>query len=280
MDYRSEATPKRFIELAHWTLNTATSTVSKRVMSAESITSSPARFGVGARITLSVMSDAYVALILGALDSVDRSGLVVETGDVSTYVSGSEERLLAFLTDLGEAVARTGHHASMAVHLFRGCPGAIVCERPGPKGPGPRVVHAPKGRQTGRWVAAEWALYPLVDPQPQAPLGDPTRSPGPNAEDSTARGIDAGQTSTPDHMRDIYAAIEYTVQNGTYVRSQHSATRLEGDLGAVLEGVVAGWCGVGRTVQHVTSHLTISINSPSHKQTTQAQGQGVGTQTA
>ena len=37
-----------------------------------------------------------------------------------------------------------------------------------------------------------------------------------------------------------------------------------GDPGAVLETVVGAWATVGRGVQHVTSHATLSLNSPSH----------------
>ena len=65
-------------------------------------------------------------------------------------------------------------------------------------------------------------------------------------------------------MRDIYAAIDRARDNGTFVASEHFVTRLAGDLGEVLATVVAGWTGVGRSVQHVTSHLTLSLNSPSH----------------
>lgn len=66
-------------------------------------------------------------------------------------------------------------------------------------------------------------------------------------------------------MRDIYAAIEYAKENGTFVKSDKSVTRLEGELGLLLETAVAGWIQVGRSVQHVVSHLSISVNSPSHK---------------
>ncbi len=198
--------------------------------------SSPLAFGVGARITAAVMSDRYVEIITGALAAVDAGGLVVEPGDVSTYVGGSEADLLDYLTRFCAEIAATEVHASITVHLSRGCPGEVGCDLPG--GAGPRVVELPRGRRTGRPVAAEWALYPLAD--------------------TVRAGVE------PDHMRDIYAAIERARAEGTVVASEHFVTRLEGDLGAVLETVVAGWAQVGRTVQHVTSHLTISVNSPSH----------------
>ncbi|NYF12855.1 hypothetical protein HDC34_001149 [Pseudoclavibacter sp. JAI123] len=202
----------------------------------ESITRDPLAFGVGARVTLSVMSDRYVEVILAAVDAADSSGLILETGDVSTYAGGDEQALLRWLTDLTQHVAATGLHASVQVLLSRGCPGEAVCELPG--GAGPRRVDAPRGRHTGSFASAEWALYPLED-----------------------AGADA---RTPDHMREIYAAIETAKASGTFVASEHFVTKLSGDLGRVLETVVVAWAGVGAHVQHVTSHLTISLNSPSH----------------
>lgn len=198
----------------------------------------PLRFGVGARVTLSVMADDYVDVILGALSGLDTTGLVTQTGDVSTYVGGSEEDVQRWVTDLADAVARTGRHASLALTLSRGCPGEVACELPG--GAGPRVVPVAPPRRTGTWASAEWALYPLAD------------APAP------------GAGKQPDHMRDIHAAIDHARDLGTYVGSEHFVTRLEGDLGAVIATAFAGWTLVGRHVQHVTTHLTVSINSPSH----------------
>jgi hypothetical protein len=210
---------------------------------ASAITADPLRFGVGARITVSVMSDRYVEIILGALRSLDSSGLTVETGDVSTYIGGDETAILRYLTDLSSNIASSNAHASLTIHLFRGCPGAITCALP--SGPGPRRTALPTGRVLDRFASAEWALYPLVD--------------GPGGEGEGGSRLEA------DHMRDIYAAIDYAVRNGTYRKSEKSVTRLEGDLGVILETVVRGWVGVGGSVQHVASHLTVSLNSPSHK---------------
>jgi hypothetical protein len=89
---------------------------------------------------------------------------------------------------------------------------------------------------TGVRASAHWSLYPL---------------------DDTGRPGDA-----PDHLRDIYAAIDHAKELGTYVRGEHYATLLEGDLADVLGTIAAGWVLVGRRVQHVTSHATISIASP------------------
>ena len=63
-------------------------------------------------------------------------------------------------------------------------------------------------------------------------------------------------------MRDIYAVIDYAKNRGTYVRGEHYVTMLEGDLAEVLGTVAAGWVLVGRSVQHVVTHITLSIASP------------------
>jgi hypothetical protein len=196
----------------------------------QSSTDDPLDFGVGARITISVMSSDYINIILGALSKVPKSDLLIETGDVSTYIQGPESSILTYLTDLSSLIASSPTHSSIIIHLFRGCPGSTSCAKPGP-----RNSPNPTGRKTNQFVTAEWALYPLSD------------------------GQDGG-----DHMKEIYEAIDFAKEGGAYKGSKGSVTRLEGDLGVVLECVVRGWVGVGRKVQHVTSHLTISVNSPSH----------------
>lgn len=201
-------------------------------------TATPLGFGVGARITAAVMTEDYARVLVGILSRLDGTGLVRETGDVSTYVGGHEAHLQRYLIDLAEDLARTEHHATLSLTLSRGCPGEVECALPG--GAGPRSTEVPAPRRTGRYASAEWALYPLADQV---------------AADGTA----------PDHMRDIYAAIDRARELGTFRGSSHFVTRLEGDVGDVIATAVAGWLLVGRGVQHVTSHLTLSLNSPSHE---------------
>ena len=201
----------------------------------QSPTLTPATFGVGARITLAAMSDDYVSIVLGALEAADSTGLEAQTGAVSTFVSGPESDLVRYLVQLVGAAGRSGAHVSATIHFSRGCPGEVVCELPG--GAGPLAAEIPDVAATGVSAVAEWALYPLED------------------------GVRAG--TAPDHMRDIYAAIDFARELGTFEASEHFVTRLSGDVADVIRTVAAGWILVGRTVQHVTSHVTLSINSPS-----------------
>lgn len=198
---------------------------------------SPQQYGVGARFTLSVADSDYVRILLGALAEADRSGLTIETNDISTCVSGSEARVLAYLRDVIAAAAASGAHLSAAILLSRGCPGELQCALPAGV---PALGAEPVALETtGVRARAHWSLYPLLDAA-------------------------AGHGAAPvDHMTPIYAAIEGAKASGVFSGSDHFATRLDGDLARVLETAANAWIGVGAAVQHVVTHLTVSINSPS-----------------
>jgi uncharacterized protein YqgV (UPF0045/DUF77 family) len=195
----------------------------------------PEDLGVGARFTIAVMDGDFARIILDALAAADSTDLVVVTDPVSTLVRGSEQRVLEYLSDVIAGASRGGHHVTASLLLSRGCPGEVTCSTtPGLLAEAAAVPVLPA---TGIRASAHWSLYPLGD----------TGRPG----------------ETPDHLRDIYEAIDHAKELGAYVRGEHYATLLEGDLADVLGAVAAGWVLVGRTVQHVTSHATLSIASPS-----------------
>ena len=200
-----------------------------------SFTATPREFGVGARLTLAVMADDYVDVILGALRSADATGLEVQTGKVSTYVSGAEQDVLRYLSQVIAGAGRGGAHVAAAVHLSRGCPGGVSCDIP--EGGAALYSEIPQLEPTGIKTAADWAIYPLAD--------------------------GGTGTAAADHMRDIYAAIDYAKSTGVTVTEDHYVTRLDGDVAQVLQTIAAGWILIGRSVQHVVTHATLSINSPS-----------------
>ncbi|WP_240739873.1 Ykof family thiamine-binding protein [Leucobacter triazinivorans] len=213
----------------------------------------PQQYGVGARFTLSVYDSDYVAIILGALGEADATDLLVETGDISTFVAGGEQRVLAYLRDVIAAAARSGAHLSASILLSRGCPGELQCALPA----GVAALGADPVSLAGTGVRARahWSLYPLLD-------GGTGRGCGARHGGGSAGG--GGPADAPaDHMAPIYAAIEQARSAGVYSGSDHYATRLDGDLAAVLQTAANAWIGVGESVQHVVTHLTVSINSPS-----------------
>lgn len=193
-------------------------------------TLSPQEYGVGARFTLSVYDSDYVAVILGALAGADPAGLEIQTDDISTFVAGAEQRILEYLCDVIARAADSGAHLSAGILLSRGCPGELQCALPpGTAALGAAPVALPPAGVRAR---AHWSLYPLLDGG-----GD-------------------------DHMTPIHQAIEHAKAEAAYSGSDHYATRLDGDLAAVLATAANAWIEVGRTVQHVVTHLTVSINSP------------------
>lgn len=212
----------------------------------------PTEYGVGARFTLSVYDSDYVRIILDALVGVDAQGLTVETNDISTWVTGSEADIATYLRDVISAAAASGVHLSAAIMLSRGCPGELVCSLP----PGVRALGAAPVSlaATGVRARAHWSLYPLLDAATAHETGP--------ADSSSGSGSAA--TVPDDHMAPIYAAIVRAKETGVYAGSDHFATRLDGDLADVLETVTNAWIEVGAVVQHVVTHLTVSINSPTH----------------
>lgn len=190
----------------------------------------PEEFGVGARFSVHPMTDDFVSVILKALESTDANGLDVHTDDVSTYVTGEESSILRYLTDVIASVGHSGAHTVAHVLFSRGCPGEVTCELTGDEILTPAELSIPE--TTGLRASAHWSLYPLAD---------------------------SGETS---HMAVIEKAVQVAKEEGTFVRPEHYATRLEGDLADILTTMCSGWLCAGREIQHVASHGTISLHSP------------------
>lgn len=189
-----------------------------------------ARLGVGARFTLSPAIDDAVPVILGALAAAAHAApdVAVRTDDVSTLLRGAEQDLAVYLEAAIRGAARRtpSGHVTASLALSRGCPGAVGCDvRADELVAVPPVRLAPSGVV----AAAHWALYPL---------------------------------GVADTMDPIAAAIEGAREAGTWAGAEHYATRLEGDLAAVLATFVDTWAAVGRSVAHVAAHVTITVGGP------------------
>lgn len=208
-----------------------------RSADAPTATPDPRTLGIGGRITLAVMDSNYVEIIAAALAAAPVGELTVQTDAVSTWVTGPEQDIAAYFSALIAAAARSGAHVSASFMLSRGCPGEVTCALPPGDLP---ATPRPALPRTGVAALAQWALYPLDDG------GSPDHR--------------------ADHMRDIYAAIEDARRGGTVVGSDHYVTSLAGDVADIVTAVVAAWVGVGRTVRHVASHVTVSVNSPSARE--------------
>ncbi len=197
----------------------------------------------GAQISLYPMTDDFVAVIMSALGALDpyRHHLRIETDDLSTLLVGPAEVLFPAMRDLFSAAARTDVHCVLSATISRGCPGEPddpICNSrvfEGPLAPLPdrqaMALDAVHGApQTGVFSVAQFSLYVL------------------------------GQGH---HMNEIYGCIDFLKQSGTFEKSKHFATKLNGDSGALFATLEQAFCRFGPPEGHVTIDLTVSANSPS-----------------
>jgi uncharacterized protein YqgV (UPF0045/DUF77 family) len=181
----------------------------------------------GARISLYPMTDRYVELILDAIKGLDRTGLEVETDDVSTFLGGDRDAVFEQLERIFAAAARTKEHVVMTLLLSHGCPGETYCEATGEV----RTPTSPTRalEKTGVRVSCQWSLYPL--------------------------GIES-------YMDLIYREIDRTKSAGIFARGQHFVSSLGGDLADVLRAIRSSFDAACADAGHVVAHVTLSANSP------------------
>ncbi len=74
----------------------------------------------GARFSLYPMTDRYVPVILHAIEGLDKTGLDVETDDVSTFLGGDQDTVFAALERAFTRAAQGGDHVVMTVLLSYG----------------------------------------------------------------------------------------------------------------------------------------------------------------
>src|SRR5699024_9288513 len=171
----------------------------------------PQQYGVGARFTLSVYDSDYVRIIMDALSAANPTDLEIDTGDISTFISGPEQRIMEYLRDVILAAAKTGAHISVSILLSRGCPGELQCELP----PGVSALGANPVRLDHTWqrARAHWSLYPLLDAikdgatpagQERQPSAAVLKAEDAAPQQDRPRAAEVAQ----DHMARIYAVIE------------------------------------------------------------------------
>lgn len=197
----------------------------------------------GAQISLYPMTDNFVGVIMSALSALDpyRDRLRIETDDISTLLVGPPEVLFPAMRDLFSAAARTGTHCVLSAAISRGCPGEpddAICNSglfDGPLAPfaerqASALAAVRNAPDMGVFSVAQLSLYVM------------------------------GQGN---HMDEIYGCIDFLKQSGTFEKSKHFATKLNGDSGALFATIEQAFCRFGPPEGHVTIDLTVSANSPS-----------------
>ncbi|WP_172122672.1 MULTISPECIES: YkoF family thiamine/hydroxymethylpyrimidine-binding protein [unclassified Devosia] len=197
----------------------------------------------GAQISLYPMTGDFVGVIMNALGALDpyRERLRIETDDISTLLVGPPEVLFPAMRDLFSAAARAGTHCVLSATISRGCPGEpddAICQShlfEGPVAPleerrASALAAVQDAPDIGVFGVAQLSLYVM------------------------------GQGH---HMDEIYGCIDFLKQSGTFEKSKHFATKLNGDTGALFATIEQAFCRFGPPEGHVTIDLTVSANSPS-----------------
>ena len=197
----------------------------------------------GAQISLYPMTDDFVGVITRALGALDpyRDRLRIETDDISTLLVGPPEVLFPAMRDLFSAAARTGEHCVLSAAISRGCPGEpddAICNSGHFDGP----------------------LAPLADRQASALAA--VREVPDMGVFSVAQ-LSLYVMGQGNHMDEIYGCIDFLKQSGTFEKSKHFATKLNGDSGALFATLGQAFFRFGPPEGHVTIDLTVSANSPS-----------------
>lgn len=197
----------------------------------------------GAQISLYPMTDDFVGVITSALGALDpyRDQLRIETDDISTLLVGPPEVLFPAMRDLFSAAARTGAHCVLSAAISRGCPGEpddAICNSGLFDGP----------------------LAPLVERQARALAA--VRN-APDMGVFSVAQLSLYVMGQGNHMDEIYGCIDFLKQSGTFEKSKHFATKLNGDSGALFGTLEQAFCRFGPPEGHVTIDLTVSANSPS-----------------
>ncbi|MDA3947670.1 MAG: YkoF family thiamine/hydroxymethylpyrimidine-binding protein [Spirochaeta sp.] len=197
----------------------------------------------GAQISLHAMTDRFVEVIMDAVRVIQsRPTIETRTDDISTVVLGDDREVLATVRDAFAAAAASGVHVVLNAQFSRGCPGDDYCLADAPTkraageaeratGPAERLERGADSSTENHPVACQFALYPL---------------------------------GTPRYMDQIYGAIECAKDGGTFTRSKHFVSRLDGTVAAVFDELFAAF--VHAESGHVTIHATVSANSPSTNQ--------------
>ncbi|GAB3068822.1 YkoF family thiamine/hydroxymethylpyrimidine-binding protein [Salinicoccus sesuvii] len=184
----------------------------------------------GCQFNLSVMSDDFINIILGSLDTTDMSKVWRDTDDVTTCVRGRVEHVFDVVKAVYLHAAKTGKHVEMSGTFSIGCPGDASgdtymdtdAER----------MNAANTIGINQKAGCKFALYPM---------------------------------NTTKYMDVIYEQIDLSKARGVTVSPSHYSTRLDGEVNDIFNAMEEAFVSVQEAVSHTTMTFTISANSPSSR---------------
>jgi uncharacterized protein YqgV (UPF0045/DUF77 family) len=190
-------------------------------------TTDASRAVTGCRFSLSVMSDRFIDVILGAIEKTDTSKVWQMTDKLSTVYRGKQVHVEDALKACFINAYREGVHMTMEATFSRGCPGdtdadCMMVEDDIPANEESiKDVHFP--------VACKISLYPM------------------------------GITNYMEHIAKV---VNHAIDLGIYEKSSHYCTILNCDVQDLFSYIhyVNEYCA--KEISHYIFEVTMSVNSP------------------
>ncbi len=186
------------------------------------------KINVGCRFTLSVMSDNFIDIILGALNEVDMSKVQRKTDRVSTFIEGTAKDVFGVVQAVYKSAGKSGKHIVLNATFSTGQHEEYFEER----------KIKPKENMSSNQqlcasfpVSTQFSLYPL---------------------------------DTPHYVDIIKSGIGAVKQQGVFAETVPFATALEGDVDKVFASLYECFM---KSVQQARVVMTVnmSAHSPSSK---------------
>jgi len=179
----------------------------------------------GCRFSLSVMSDSYVNMIVGAIKKVNTANVWSATDALSTTYRGRREHVLDGVKGVFTAVNDGRTHITMEAAFSKGCPNDSDDD----------YVLAEDGTLLNQssekfGVLSKIAFYPL---------------------------------GTERYMEHISAVIKMARERGIFGKISHYATEISGDVNEIFGFLGDALEYAEKNTEHYVLQTTLSVNSPS-----------------
>ncbi|OIB02527.1 thiamine-binding protein [Paenibacillus sp. LC231] len=187
---------------------------------------------VGCRFSVFPMTDRFVEVILGALQSVDTGKVWIQTDDVSTCIRGRAEHVFDVTRAIFAHAAASGVHTVFNGTYSIGCPGDTDADVYMTEDS--TRLNNDIGEHADMETACQFALYPM---------------------------------GTDNYMEVIYGEVNRAKAAGTFAGSVHYASRLDGSLSRVFESLEEAFL---HAIQSDSSHLVMTAVVSAHSPTVKA----------
>lgn len=178
----------------------------------------------GCRFSLSVMSDNYVPMIIGAVKNVDTKKVWSVTDKLSTIYRGKRVHVVDCVKACFTNVHDDKTHITLEAAFSKGCPGDI---------------------DDDSYLSEDDLLlnntskrFPVISKIAFYPLG------------------------VENYMEHIAYVVNLAIEKGLYTNSSHYATLLEGDINEIFEYLNQVMIYSEKNISHYVLQVTLSVNSP------------------